>query len=259
MINRKCLSLLLAAALFIISACGVPNYFDYTADISFTAKGILQTDGTAQLYLDPNIIDRVRDGEISPIPTTPKLYLLYSVSGLADRSSTNLISSFNSSYRNSISNYPSSYEDFIKTNTAPSDGAQTVQYALYPFTYYPQGSDRESQLNITAAISDFAADGSYDIKITQKSLGSGEFVLTLERNGQDPVDLYRFNGKTFRTGITNYETESDDEFSQYSSDASATTIVSPQIKVYLASSLGFRSYTNFLFAKMPDPIAVFNI
>ena len=256
MIKRKILSLLLLAALS-FSSCGVPNYFDYTTDVSFKTQNISQADGRAAIYLDPSILDRISSGELTPIPTTPKIYLLYSISGSADSSSSSLISAFNSAYRGSINSYPSDYDDFITRNIAPSAGADTVQYALYPFQYNDE-TGMETQLNLSAIISSFSADGNYEISVTRTSLSNGEFVLTLEAPGYDPINLYRYNGKAFQTGITNYETDSDDEFNEYSSDASASSIVSPQIKVYLASSVGFRSYTNFMYAQMIE-IASFSI
>ena len=256
MIRRKVLSLLLTAAL-LFSSCGVPNYFDYTTDVSFKTQNISQADGRAAIYLDPSILDRIYDGALTPIPTTPKIYLLYSISGSADSSSSSLISAFNSAYRSSINSYPSEYEDFITRNVAPSAGADTVQYALYPFKYINE-EGMEAQLNAAAVITAFSADGSYEISVTRTPLANGEFVLTFNAPGYEPIQLYRYNGKAFQNGINNYETDSDDEFNEYSGDASASSIVSPQIKVYLASSVGFRSYTNFMFAKMIE-IATFSI
>ena len=130
MIRRKVLSLLLTAAL-LFSSCGVPNYFDYTTDVSFKTQNISQADGRAAIYLDPSILDRIYDGALTPIPTTPKIYLLYSISGSADSSSSSLISAFNSAYRSSINSYPSEYEDFITRNVAPSAGADTVQVQVH--------------------------------------------------------------------------------------------------------------------------------
>ena len=72
------------------------------------------------------------------------------------------------------------------------------------------------------------------------------------------LDLYRFNDDIFEYGITNYDNDTDDEFMQDPDDGDASNIVTPRIRVYIASSMGFRSYTNFMYAQMVE-IANFTI
>ena len=251
MVRKRILFLLISAALYFFPSCGIPNYFDYESNIDFTANSISITNGQASIFLEPSIIVRILNSEITPIPTTPKIYLLYSISG-TDSSNTSLISAFNSAYRSSISNYPSDYDGFIKRSLAPVSGADSVYFTLFPF--HDVNGD---QVNLTADIDDFLSDGNYNITITQRTVSDG-FVLTLTYGNGNQIDLYRFNDDVFEYGITNYDNDSEDEFMQNQSDGDASEIVTPRIRVYLASTMGFRSYTNFMYAQMVE-IANFTI
>lgn len=251
MIRRRILSLLLLAALFFIPSCGIPNYFDYERNVDFKANNISVADNLAAIFLEPSIIARVENGDLRPIPFTPKIYLLYSISG-TDSSNTSLISAFNSAYRSSISNYPSDYENFIKRSVAPVSGADSIYFTLFPF--HDEDGD---QVNLAADIYQFDSSGNYNIRVTQRTVPEG-FVISLEYGDGNQMDLYRFNDDPFEYGITNYDNDSDDEFSQDSNDGNVQNIVTPRIRVYLASTAGFRSYTNFMYAEMIE-IASFNI
>ena len=251
MIRKRTLSLLLTVALFLSSSCGIPNYFDYESNIDFTANSLSITNGQAELFLEPGILTQIEYGDITPIPTTPKLYLLYSISG-TDNASSSLISAFNSAYRNSINNYPDEYDGFIKRSIAPVSGADQIYYTLFPFH-----DEYGTQINLTADVIDFSSDGSYRISVQQKPVDDG-FVITLSYGDGLELDLYRFNDDIFEYGITNYDNDTDDEFMQDPDDGDASNIVTPRIRVYIASSMGFRSYTNFMYAQMVE-IANFTI
>ena len=249
--KRNIVSLFFIAALFFIQSCGIPNYFDYESNIDFTVNSVSMTDGTANIFLEPSILARIDNGEITPVPTTPKIYLLYSISG-TDSSNTSLISAFNSAYQSSINNYPDDYDGFIKRSIAPVTGEDSIYFALYPFH-----NENGDQVNLTADISGFQSDGYFNISVSQQTVSDG-FVIMLTYGNGETMALYRFNDDPFEYGITNYDNDSDDEFRQNLSDGDASNIVTPRIRVYLASTMGFRAYTNFMYARMVE-IANFTI
>ena len=251
MIRRRFLSLLLMVALFLLPGCGIPNYFDYESDFDFTTQIVSTADSSAAIYLSPDILNRIGSGTIEPIPTTPRIYLLYSISG-TDSSNTSLISAFNSAYRSSISSYPDDWDGFIKSRVAPASGEDSIYFALFPF----HDEDNE-QVSLTADMAGFDADGLYRIQVRQKSVEGG-FVIELSYGNGETMDLYRYNDEVFKTGITNYDANSTDEFQQDRDDGDANKILSPRIRVYLASTMGFMHYTNFMYAKMIE-IASFSI
>ncbi len=229
-------------------ACGIPNYFDYTENVSFTIETISETNNQAAIFMDPAIIERIQAGEISVIPTTPKVYLLYTISG-NDSANTYLISSFNSTYRGTINTYPDNYSSsrFIKRSVSPSGtSGDSIYFALFPF--HDENGDLVS---FDADIDEFD-DGYYNIQISYEQQSSGGYIFKLSYGDGNTMDLYRFNDKLFYTGITNYDTDSDDEFQQNTSDGDVSNIVTPRVRVFLASSVGFLHYTNFMFARMVE-------
>ena len=231
--RSKFIFLALSASLFLcLSACGIPNYFSYSST-DFEITNISGSGKSFDITVSPSIINRVTDGELSPIPQTPKLYLMYSISGTSP--TVSLESYMNSNFRGYIKSMSKTTLG-SSTQYTPTGSTTSLTYKLFPFREIQSGSASSDTYTGLIDFSQFTDGESITFSfslVNDPSTANGKLIRLTAGDGTT-VDLVRFNKDSFTGNIMDYNNASDSEFS---TDQDASQMISPTVTSMLLQPL----------------------